>query len=446
MDKPNKDSKTDKEESRKKRVWRLAKDVVITPVEELPEKALKEILPDGKIPEGRFGVQRKKVRAFPKIVNKDVVDVLKAFGEKGSTYNDVLEHFVKLRNLDREKLDTDLLKLVRTLVYSNFLVDGGPEETASAESVKPSFGEGDLWLSYTVKKNIYCMVDSEIYEVEHIRTGELKALKIMQKAFPNKEMKENIARRLNHEFEVIQSIDHPNVVKLWECGTHQGRTYGILDWVDGPPVRTYAHNSEIPPDDKKLMTLAMQCVEALRAVHAVGYLHGDVHTGNFLVKKGRVCLIDFGLSRPIQVKKGEESKYTEGGVIAYQPPEYMQRVFDKKKGFWNSVAGEIYSCGVILFALFTNRYPYKWKFYREDYMKSILNDPPLSFEESGRTSWPKLEAILHGAMSKSPEDRFASMTEFLQALQSIMIPASTGSNPFQKNMSGSQTEKKDHKP
>ncbi len=419
-------SKASSEEWRKTRIWRLPEDLIITPVEELPEKARKQLFPDGKIPEGRFGIQRKRVRAFPKIVNKDVVDVLKAFGEKSATYNEVLEHFVRTKSLNREEFDADLHKLFITLARSSFLVEG-----AGIPPVQPSFSEGDRWLGYRIKQSIYCMVDSEIYKVEHIRTGELGALKIMQNRFPNKEMREHIARRLKHEFEVMLSIDHPNVVKLREHGIHQERTYGILDWVDGPPVRAYAHNSSAPPDRGRLIDLAVQCLDALGAVHAVGYLHGDVHTGNFLVRDDRVCLIDFGLARPIKVEKSEESKYAEGGVITYQPPEYMRRVLDKKRGLWNSIAGEIYSSGVILFSLFTNRYPHRWKLYREDYMKSILNDAPLSFKECGAAPWPELERVLCRALSKNPGDRFASITEFLQALKNVPIPPSPASGTAQ---------------
>jgi len=81
-----------------------------------------------------------------------------------------------------------------------------------------------------------------------------------------------------------------------------------------------------------LMNLSLQCVEALRAVHAVSYLHGDVHAGNFLTKEDHVCLIDFCLSRPIKIKNNEESKYSEGGITFYMPPEYVRQVFERKEG------------------------------------------------------------------------------------------------------------------
>lgn len=404
------------------RVWRLASDVVITPVEEFPAEFIEKVAPRGGIPPGHYGIERKKVRSFPKIVNQDVVDVLNYFGEKGATYENALRYFMKERRVKREELHPKMEKMVKTFIHSNILVEGGARKAPADESVEPSFRNGDHWLSYKILENVHCLVDSEIYKVAPITGGETRALKIMQKRFPNREMRKKIKERLQREFDLIKRINHPNVVKLWEQGTVRSRTYGILDWVDGPSVRSYAHKSDTPADDSKLISLAMECLEALDAVHKYGYLHGDVHTGNFMVKRGHVCLIDFGLSRPIDLKPGEETRYAEGGVISYMPPEYVRRAFENKKGLWGSVAGEIYSSAIIVYSLFCRQYPYEWSFYRKDYMKSILNDPPKSFAEWGRASWPELEGVLGRAMAKNPEDRFASVEEFLKALGAVQIP------------------------
>lgn len=407
------------ENARKNRLWRLAEDAVITPVEDFPEELVSRMAPNGELPPGHYGIERRKVRSFPKIVNQDVVDVLNRFGQDGATYENVLKHFMELKNLGRDELHPKLEKMVRAFIHSNILVEKDSQQSFSAASVEPSFNDGDRWLSYRIVENVHCIVDSEIYKVEEVSTGTTRALKIMQKQFPNKEMEAKIAERLRREFDLIKCLDHPNVVKCREEGEHQSRIYGILDWVDGPSVRSYAHKSDLPVDDKQLMTLAIECLSALGAVHRYGYLHGDVHTRNFLVKDDHVCLIDFGLSRPIEISEEEAVHYAEGGVVWYMPPEYARRVIESKKGLWGSVAGEIYSSAVMLFALFSKRYPYKTTFYRKDYMKSILNDPPMSFADCGRSSWPELEKVLGRAMSKNPEERFASVAEFLTALKQV---------------------------
>ena len=96
-----------------------------------------------------------------------------------------------------------------------------------------------------------------------------------------------------------------------EYGSENGRVYGILEWMEGLSVRRYAHELLDKKEDNKILDLAVQCVKALIAVHEKGYLHGDVHLGNFLMRGKNVCLIDFGLARPIELKAEEEINYID---------------------------------------------------------------------------------------------------------------------------------------
>jgi len=400
-------------------VWRLPPDVTIKAIEDLPEGYLELIAPGGKIPRGHFAIERKKVRAHPKIVNKDVVDVLRAFSGEGKTYNEVLEHFARERRIDRDKLHEGMQKMVKDFIKSNYLVPAGGGAGDASARIEPSFEPGDRWLSYRIVENVHCIIDSEIYRVEDPSSGRTMALKIAQKVFPDQAMRNKANERLRQEFVLIDNLRHPNIIELLEYGEHEGRVYGVLEWIDGPTIRRYAYRSGIPPTDAELLRLSRESLEALAVVHRAGYLHGDVHTGNFLTKDGHVCLIDFGLARPIEIPSGEEDKYTEGGVLQYMPPEYVRYYLEKKKGLWGSVAGEIYSCGVMIFALFTRTYPYKFSFYRDEYMKSISSEPPMKFEECNREAWPELEEVLNKAMAKDPNDRFESTDAFLEALGEV---------------------------
>jgi serine/threonine-protein kinase len=415
----------DLSKNKDKRVWRLAADVVIRPVAEMPPETVEQAMRDKKNPENYFGIERKRSRAPAKIVNRDVVDVLRAFGGKGASYEEVLERFLEERNLERAELHPGMHAMVRTFISSNFLVEGRREDESGSEEVAPSFREGDTWLDYRIIKNVHVIIDTEIYQVEHVPSGVIRALKITQPTFPRAEMKTKIFERLEHEFGTIERLDHPSIVRIHDHGVHEGRMYGILDWIDGRSVYSYAYESDgDAPNDALILQLSSECLEALDAVHAAGYLHGDVHTRNFLVKNGHVCLIDFGLSRPIAVDGADERNYVEGGVVRFMPPEYVAHKFENRKGLWGSVAGEIYSCGVMIFSLFTKTYPYKWSFYREDFMRSILNDPPPGFEECERDPWPELEAVLMKALEKEPGNRFRTAGEFAAALARLHPPPS----------------------
>lgn len=412
-----------KRKKRDSRIWRLSSDVVVRPVAEMPQEVIDQIVQNGNDPDDYFGIERKRSRAQAKIVNRDVIDVLNAFGEEGRTYEEVLRHFLDLKGLERDELEPGMKKMVNAFVGSNFLVEGRRDDAEVSESVEPSFREGDRWLSYRILENVHVIIDTEIYKVEHVPSGAVRALKITQPVFPREKMKRKIFERLDREFETIQKIRHPNIIRVHDYGVSDGRMYGILDWVDGRSVYSYAYSSDEPPGDDLLLGLSVECLEALEAVHGAGYLHGDVHTRNFLVGGGHVRLIDFGLSRPIRVRKASERRYVEGGVIRFMPPEYVRYKAEDRKGLWGSVAGEIYSAGVMIFSLFTSIYPYKWSFYRKDFMRHILEDAPPGFEECEREPWPDLETALGRALEKDPEDRYASAGEFARALGSLTVPA-----------------------
>ena len=263
------------------------------------------------------------------------------------------------------------------------------------------------------------------------------ALKIMRATYPTEEMRIATARRLEREFSILARLHHPSVVRLLREGVYEGRRYGVLEWIEGPPVTARAQSPEMRSDPQAQLALAIQCVAALRAVHAAGFLHGDVHPGNFLAGSRRVRLIDFGLARPIHASPAGGA-YEEGGVLFYMPPEYARKIHRGDRSFCGSVAGEIYSCGVMLFVLFTGQLPYAWKTYREEFLDCLLNDPPRSFSECGRSPWPALERLLQRALNKTPERRFASLGAYEAALrrltgdppEDLATPAGAASGPL----------------
>jgi eukaryotic-like serine/threonine-protein kinase len=403
--------------ARPPRVWRLGEDVQILPVEDLPPAVQQMLFPGGAPPKGYFAIQRPHARTHPKVINQDVHEVLQAFGQAGATFAAVLGQLAAARKLDRQTLDAALRQLVATFVQAGFLVEAAAPSDTANRTIRPSFATGDLWCGYRIVESLHCMIDSEVYRVHAIRSGKPRVLKIMQGAFPHPEMAVAVDHRLRQEFALLGRIHHPNVVELIEEGVVDGRRYGILEWIDGPSVAAHVRDPAIRDVDGTLLALAQQCVRALQVVHSAGYLHGDVHPGNFLTDGRRVCLIDFGLSRPIDIAAGDESNITEGGVVSYLPPEYALHVLEQRRGLWGSVAGEVYSCAVVLFVLFTRELPYALKTYREEYLQSILTEPPRPFAACGRRAWPEVERNLRRAMAKNSQDRFPSMRAFLAALR-----------------------------
>jgi len=189
-----------------KRIWRLPSDVTIRPVTEMPEEVIEQITRGNRNPEEQFALERRKARTHPKIVNRDVMDVLNYFGRDGATYEEALNHFVKLKGLNREELDPNMRKMVNDFIKANFLVEGRKVDETS-EAIEPEFEDDDEWLSYRIIENVHVIIDSEIYRVEHIPTGELRALKISRNSLPREKMRKKIVERLR--LSIIWSLTAP---------------------------------------------------------------------------------------------------------------------------------------------------------------------------------------------------------------------------------------------
>ena len=422
------------------RRWRLPTDVTITPVGDLPEQVCRQIFGEGPVPAEGCCLQRENTRTLPKLINKNVATVLRLFDIGGAAYETVLASLAGTMKLPKEKVDEELRPLVKTLIHSNLLVEA-EEGLEAAAPVKASLNPGDRWRDYVIEENVKIMIDSEIHRVAHITSGVVRILKITQAVFPNAEMKASMAERLQHEFSVLEKINHPYVVGVHGYGVHDGRVYGFLDYAEGSSVQSFLHADDRKPGDASVLKYALQCLEAVQAVHDAGYLHGDIHTGNFLMKNDHVCLIDFGLTRPIRIMEEDRRKYPEGGVIMYMPPESVTHSSEKRHNrFQGSVAGEVYSCAVILYLLFTQRYPYEWTTYRKDYVQRIRQQPPLSFAECERRPWPEMESVLRRALAKDPADRYASVHDFRLALQDIAVTAIPEGSPFNETAGAAPAE------
>jgi serine/threonine-protein kinase len=405
--------------ARPPREWRLASDVVIRPVADLADAVRELLMAAADVSPRSFALQRRHARTHPKVVSPDIVAVLRCFGEAGATYAQVLDRLAVERGLDRSQLDMSLRPVVTGFVHAGILIEAASGTDSAPDALTPSLAEGEHWLDYRIIRNVHCMIDSEIYQVAEVPTGRRFALKIMQESLPNAAMRTSIDRRLAREFSILARLRHPSIVGLHREGVIDGRRYGILDWIDGPSVTVHAQSPPMRTDGPAQLALGLQCLEAVGAVHEAGYLHGDIHPGNFLVEGNRVRLIDFGLARPIRTEESESGGYEEGGVLFYMPPEYAMKVRDGRHGFHGSIAAEVYSCAVVLHVLFTGELPYAWKTYREDFLRSLLRDPPRTFADCGHPPWPELESVLQRALRKKPQRRFATLRAFRERLARV---------------------------
>jgi serine/threonine protein kinase len=227
--------------------------------------------------------------------------------------------------------------------------------------------------------------------------------------------------RFQRESQLAASIDHRNVIPVYEAGELDGTLYLIMRWVDGTDLRTaLARSGRLSP--KRAIALLRPVASALAAAHRRGLVHRDVKPANVLVARAdegddeHVYLTDFGIAR----RADSESVTRTGifvGTVDYTAPERFQ-------GGKGDAASDIYSLGCVLFETLTGHIPYD----RPSGVAKIyahVTDPVPSARAEVRDVPEELDAIVARAMAKEPRDRFASASELAAALGEVLSALET---------------------
>ena len=161
------------------------------------------------------------------------------------------------------------------------------------------------------------------------------------------------AERFRREAVVLARLDHPNVVKLYDFGERDGLFFLLLEFVDGPNLRTLMKQGLLEP--KQALAIVPQMCEALQFAHDEGIVHRDVKPENVLLDaKGRVKIADFGLAKLVDADARDVSLTEVDQIVGtphYMAPEQIRgsREVDHR--------ADIYSLGVVFYEMLTGELP-----------------------------------------------------------------------------------------
>lgn len=167
-----------------------------------------------------------------------------------------------------------------------------------------------------------------------------------------------VLARFEHERQALAMMNHPGIAKFLDAGiTESGRSYFVMELVDGKPITTYCDENQL--DTRARLSLYTQVCEAIRHAHQKGVLHRDIKPSNVLVTlqdgKPRPVVIDFGIARALDDESGAVSLMTEQGQMI-GTPEYMSPE-QADGGRDIDTRTDIYSLGVLLYELLTGTTP-----------------------------------------------------------------------------------------
>jgi hypothetical protein len=222
--------------------------------------------------------------------------------------------------------------------------------------------------------------------------------------------------RFERESHLAASLDHPNVIPVYEAGERDGTLYLIMRWVEGTDLQAVLRSSgRVSPG--RAIRLLRPVAAALAAAHRRGLIHRDVKPANVLIAgtdedpEEQIYLTDFGIAR---LTDGESITRTGMfvGTIDYTAPERIEG----ERGYAPS---DIYSFGCMLFESLTGHVPFERP---SDVAKIFahINDPIPSARAEVAGIPEQLDAIITKAMAKRPEDRFGSAGELMVALDQVL--------------------------
>ncbi len=228
--------------------------------------------------------------------------------------------------------------------------------------------------------------------------------------------------RFKRESHLAASIDHPNVIPVYEAGELDDTLYLIMRWVDGTDLgdRLRTDGALAPAD--AIMTLR-PVASALAAAHRRGLVHRDIKPPNVLIARREgedehVYLTDFGIAR----RTDGEGAMTRTGVLVgtldYTAPERIH-------GGSGTPASDIYAFGCMLFETLTGHIPFDRPTELAK-MHAHLNDVVPRVSESVPEVSGQFDEIIAKTMAKDPAARFESAAEVATALDRALDEAGTG--------------------
>jgi len=253
-----------------------------------------------------------------------------------------------------------------------------------------------------------------VYKARHIALDRVIAVKTMR-AGADATLEE--VARFQAEAKAVAALSHPNIVQIYESGTHGKLAWFALEYCDGGTLAEFLRTHRVPPAQ------AAELIEALaRAVHAAhtrGIVHRDLKPGNILLVGARQSLLttdqlkiaDFGLAKKI----GSDSDQTRTGAVL-GTPSYMAPEQAAGKPSAVGPLADVYALGAILYELLTGEPPFHGETTLETLDKLRSLDPVPPRRRNGRI--PRdLETICLKCLEKAPGRRYGSALELADDLR-----------------------------
>src|SRR5262245_36066492 len=255
----------------------------------------------------------------------------------------------------------------------------------------------------------------EVYRARDTRLGREVAVKVLYEHFARDP---DWMRRFEQEARTAGSLNHPNVLAIYDIGTHNGAPYLVSELLDGETLRNRLKTANLPV--RKVVDFGIQIAKGLAAAHEKGIVHRDLKPENlFIANDSHLKILDFGLAKWTVEQGGFELAATVKatlpgalvGTVGYMSPEQI-------RGPVVDYRSDIFSLGIVLHEMLTGKSP----FAREsgfEMLTAIVKEEPTQLPVTGSSAAPALERVLRRCLEKDPKERFQSARDVAFALEAL---------------------------
>ena len=235
------------------------------------------------------------------------------------------------------------------------------------------------------------------------------AIKILP---PHLAQNAEFSRRFEREARAIAQLDHPNIVPVYDYGQAEGFTFIVMKYVEGGTLKDMLERRGRLPLDRAALILS-QVASALDYAHGQGVIHRDIKPANVLMNRPDWALLsDFGL-----VHIAEGSVKLTGTGVSLGTPEYMSP--EQAQGLEIDSRSDIYSLGVMLYAMTTGQAPYTGNTPVAVILKHV-NEPLPSPRDSNPDLPVAAESAILKSLAKRPEERPSTAGELSRSFSTAI--------------------------
>lgn len=288
-----------------------------------------------------------------------------------------------------------------------------------ALKAQPKLQPGQRFQDYEILEEISRGSMGVVYKARNPE-GEVLALKIIQAQHENEEN----TRRFSREAETLIRLEHPNIIKVRDYGSHHGRLFYAMDRVDGRDllelVQSSIRQSGRPPPWRKSVAYLEGIARALAHCHENHIIHRDVKPQNVMIgrKNLRPILVDFGLMKRVPTLADSASSMgltktgETVGTPAFMSPEQLDA-----QGAHGAIgpASDVWGFGATLFYCLTGAAPYPENNAMGIYIALLTRDPRRALAVNPQVpEW--LDELCHRCLQRQAEDRIA-LSEVVERLR-----------------------------